>query len=293
MAVRRKIYTRADPRLGRHVHHDDRSWDYKLDTSGVDVADMEVKDWQRFSPILDQGQIGSCTGNAGIGALGTDPLYGPVLQFVPGLNFDEGDALNLYHDATVADPYPGTYPPDDTGSDGLTIGKVLKSRKWISEYRHTFSLIEAVKGLQLGPAITGIPWTASMFEPDTDGFLNVDFSSGVVGGHELVVDAVLPVYSDAGELDYRKSYIRLSNSWGIGWGRNGRAYLTLADWGALLDRQGDVTFFIAPTTVAPEPVDPDAALVAATRAWRKRKVPAVGAKAAQRALRDWVKAKGL
>ena len=30
-------------------------------------------------------------------------------------------AVALYSDATKVDAYPGTYPPDDTGSSGLAI----------------------------------------------------------------------------------------------------------------------------------------------------------------------------
>ena len=113
-------------RLGRNMWLDGRSLAHMVEN---DVQEMGQS-------VLDQGQLGSCTGNAGTGALGTQPFYDAVGSTVmPDPNDEaaaEQFAVQLYSDATVVDGYPGDYPPDDTGSSGLAICKVLKSRGTIT-----------------------------------------------------------------------------------------------------------------------------------------------------------------
>jgi hypothetical protein len=88
-----------------------------------------------------------------------------------------------------ADDYPGQYPPDDTGCDGLTIAKVLTAAGEISGYQHTFSLDDALKALGVTPVITGVTsWYQDMFNPTADG--RVHPTGGVAGGHEFVVDEI-------------------------------------------------------------------------------------------------------
>ena len=48
-------------RLGRHIHVDSRSAAYPF-TSGKRTIIPRL--WARNIPILDQGNLGSCTGNA-------------------------------------------------------------------------------------------------------------------------------------------------------------------------------------------------------------------------------------
>ena len=92
--IKEKITSR-DPRLKRNVYHDSRSRSFAFDTTGKTLSSVTHA---RFIPILNQGQLGSCTGNAGIGALGTDPLYKTI---APGSRYslDEPGAVKLYSDA--------------------------------------------------------------------------------------------------------------------------------------------------------------------------------------------------
>jgi hypothetical protein len=217
-------------RLGRNMWLDARSLAHMVEN---DVHEMgqPIKDqqWERVLGVLDQGQLGSCTGNAGTGALGTQPFYDAVGKAVLPAPDDVVDAekfaVELYADATVVDGYPGTYPPDDTGSSGLAICKVLKTRGTISGYRWARSAYGFLRLLQNGPVLQGMPWHEAFFQPDAQGFIDSDPnwpSSKLAGGHEVEAVGV-----EIDTTDAFNSVISYVNSWGTGWGDNGRFRMRL------------------------------------------------------------------
>jgi hypothetical protein len=217
-------------RLGRNLWLDGRSLAHMIENSVEAMSGrLFSQDWERVLGILDQGELGSCTGNAGTGALGTEPFYTTagkaVLPSPEDVKGAETFAVQLYADATVVDGYPGTYPPDDTGSSGLAICKVLKTRGTINRFRWARSAYGFVRLLQEGPVLQGMPWYNSFFEPDSQGFIDSDKrwpSSGLAGGHEVEALGV--------ELDTRdvfSSVITYANSWGTGWGDAGRFRMRL------------------------------------------------------------------
>lgn len=274
-----------DHRLGRNINHDPRSRRFPVRVS--DVVPKSVRH-ERHVPIFDQGSIGSCTGNAGVGCLATGGFFDIYGRGDKRYSLDEPGAVQLYSDATAQDPYDGAFPPQDTGSDGLTIAKVLTAAGEISGYQHAFSLDDAIKALTLSPFITGTYWYNAMFAPDPDGRAHI--AGALAGGHEYVAD----------ELDLEREQIWFSNSWGSNWGVQGRFYLTLADYATLLERGGDVTVFVPADRPAPQPVPPapplpdaeDVLLVEKVRAWSTARHTRSNAKAAK-AVREWIAAKGL
>lgn len=231
--------------LGRHVEHDPRSLDH---AHGVlpETAIRSVA-WTRRTPVLDQRALGSCTGNAGTGLIGTDSAGRTGLTsveisvaaarasrglFKPGVYApDESFAVALYSLATLLDSISGHYPPTDTGSSGLGVAKALRALGLATSYSHAFSLAALTSALQSGPVMIGIPWLNSMFDPDGDGRIPVDQASGVAGGHEIELNQF-----DATTGDYW-----ITNSWGTSWGIDGHAYFTTPDLRWLLSQQGDVT----------------------------------------------------
>jgi hypothetical protein len=142
-------------------------------------------------------------------------------------------AVSIYEAATLIDGAPGSYPPDDTGSDGLSVCKVAKSRGLISSYQHAFSLAQALAALQTGPVITGVDWYEGFDNPDANGLVSIGGS--IRGGHEFEVLGYDPT----------TDLVTAVNSWGRSWGVAGRFHFTSATWGQLLDAQGDVTVPIA------------------------------------------------
>lgn len=232
----------TDPRLGRHLHHDSRSRAYAYPTAGLTLVSTKHT---RYIPILDQGQVGSCTANAGIGCLGTGQFYDTVKDLIAstGYGFDEPHVQQFYSDEETADG-DGPYPPNDNGSTGLTCASVLQKHNLISGYQHTFSLNDALLALTQTPWIAGMNWYSDMFNPDANG--QVHPTGSLAGGHEIVAD----------ELDVENKRVWFSNSWGAGWGVNGRFFLSWDDFNTLLGQGGDVTIFVPLTQPAPTPTPP-------------------------------------
>lgn len=256
--------------LGRHVEHDPRSLRY---AHGV-LPKSQIKsvEWTRRIPILDQGDLGSCTGNAATGALGTDSAGRTAATsvtvsaagaaashglFKAGVHvLDEAFAVALYSLATILDGVSGQYPPTDTGSTGIGVAKALKALGLASGYTHAFSIDALNSALQAGPVLIGINWYQSMFDPRSDGQIVVDTKSPLDGGHELEVTAF-----DAATGEYK-----VPNSWAESWGVNGYGYFTTASLTTLLSLQGDVTvpaWTTAPTPTPPVPAGATGAQVAA------------------------------
>lgn len=260
------------PLLGRNVHLDSRSLAYAVQPAAVEVTNVR---WPSSISVLDQGDIGSCTGNAGVSNLYHRPFYGqgdPAFRFAPS----EDGALYLYADATAADSYAGTftYPPpggQDTGSDGLTICRVLHGGGDISGYQPALDLDSSLQALMVGPGITGLPWYNSMFDAPASGLLTVDMRSGLAGGHEICVDEV--VLAGAPGNGTGSVLVGGPNSWGTGWGNYGRWYMKATDWWKLRKRQGDVYFMVPVTKPAPIPTpppdDPDAIFWSQAQEWAR------------------------
>lgn len=207
-------------RLGRHLWHDAASLAFPAEKAKklVDVLH------ERHVPPFDQGSLGSCTGNAMCGLMVTSPVYD-----VRQLRLSEVDCVDLYEVATTIDPYPGSYPPDDTGSSGLAVAKAAKRKGWIDSYRHAFGLDHALRALALRPVITGVPWYEGFDNPDKNGIVKI--SGKVRGGHEFVVVGI----------NVAAKRVRAWNSWGDSYGDGGAFEFSWDDWDRLLHEQGDVT----------------------------------------------------
>jgi len=257
--VLNKRYDASDPRLGRHVRHDSRSLQYQVEAEPLST--LKSVRHLRHVPTFDQGNLGSCTGNASVGCVATGLFWPTVLPF--NLTLDEPYAVGVYGDATALDSFKGTYPPDDTGSDGLSVAKVLQKRGLISGYQHATSLEAVLTALSKSPVIVGTEWHGDMFNP-VDGRLKI--TGEVQGGHEYVLD----------ELDVENKLIWMQNSWSDSWGRRGRAYFSWDDFGTLLDADGDCTVFTPLTQPAPTPApvpvaDPKADFLRAAQTWNEKR----------------------
>src|SRR6266508_253109 len=103
-------------RLGRNLWLDGRSLAHMVENSVAAMSGcLQSTQWNRVLTILDQGDLGSCTGNAGAGGLGTEPFYDAVGREVLPEPTDaqaaEQFAVDPYSAATQIDAFPwGTRP---------------------------------------------------------------------------------------------------------------------------------------------------------------------------------------
>ena len=213
--------------FGRHINHDPRSRNYAFTADPLQY--LKSKTHTRVIPIMNQQGFGACTGFAAVGALGTAPLYATV----SGETLDAALAMKIYSEATKIDPFPGEYPPDFTGSDGLSVAKVMKTMGLISGYQHAFTLDDALAALQSGPVITGIPWYQGFNYPNPNTGL-VSISGTRLGGHEVCVVGI----------NVTARTVTAANSWGPNWGKDGFFTFSWADWATLLGEGGDVTILL-------------------------------------------------
>lgn len=233
-----KRFDPEDPRLGRHVRHDSRSLRYRA--AARDPLKLATIRHSILIGLMNQGNVGSCTGHGGTNNIAFKDFW-PAAKDAIGPGDPHVFAVRLYGDATALDPWEGTYEPDDTGSDGLSIAKVLHARNLISGYQHATSLEAALTALAVRPVMIGSSWLSGMYEVDKDGHMAVTGQS--VGGHEYILD----------ELDVEQRRVWMRNSWGTTWGQGGRAWMSWDDLGKLLDDQGDCTVLVPNTEPAPQP----------------------------------------
>jgi len=231
-------------RLGRHIHHDPRSLAFRV---GATATPKTVR-WERHIPVFDQGDLGSCTINAGLGALGSGNLFATLpadVQAKLAAASVQTDLVQpLYREETRLDSYPGAWEPDDTGSDGLSSAKTMQKHGWISGYRHITSIGEAHAGIQEGPLIGGFSWFSGMDTPDKKGVVNP--TGTVRGGHEWEIIGY----------DLDTDLWECVNSWSEGWGLDGHFFLSTKALTYLMSQQGDMTLFVPTTQPAPTPTPP-------------------------------------
>lgn len=218
-------------KMGRKIEHDSRSWNYRVPATYKPwwwpfcpkpvVHKTQV--WEPRIEPLDQGNLGSCTGNAMVACLSAAPT--PV---APNEALTETLAVSIYSAATKVDEFQGEYPPDDTGSSGLAVAKVAQKAGFFARYNHAFSITDTINALQFGPVIVGIAWREDMFDPDAAGFAH--YTGPVAGGHEI---CLFGYEADSGTFHFR-------NSWGSSWGEGGDFLMNNRDLTVALAQRGDV-----------------------------------------------------
>jgi Papain family cysteine protease len=204
--------------LGRVAQFDERSRAFAAAAPG----EVRTVLWAHAGGVLDQGDLGACTGFATAHAVNTRPVHKPRGRYLTG---DDGE--DLYSRATYLDPFPGVWPDDDTGSSGLAVCKAAKEAGHITRYEWAFGFDHLLSALQSGPVMVGTNWYGTMFHTDDRGV--IDIGGRVVGGHEyLILGCAM-----------RDEYATALNSWGPRWGVRGRFRIPFPIMRRLLDEDGD------------------------------------------------------
>lgn len=207
------------PGLGRLIEHDPRSRMFAAARAATEQSVLHG----HSAPVLDQGDTNSCTGHALAQCLNTDFFASARQNFLGSRN-----AFDFYSLATRLDPWPGSYPPEDTGSSGLAVAKAGVRRGYLRSYAHAFGFRGFCRVLQTQPVLIGTSWYSGMNTPDRNGF--VVPVGEYEGGH---------AYLGLG-IDYSRKVLTFLNSWGAGWGKSGRFYMTFDVFRGLLEDRGDV-----------------------------------------------------
>jgi hypothetical protein len=126
---------------------------------------------------------------------------------------------------------------DGTSVRGLF--KVLQANGFIGSYLWAFDANAVAHWiLTRGPVVIGSDWAESMMETEPGGWcrLHPELNPTIAGGH-----AYLLIGTDAARKapDGTVGAVRLQNSWGRGWGENGRAWMSYADLDILIKSGGE------------------------------------------------------
>lgn len=207
-----------DPRLGRLPQHDPRSLAYDIRDALTTKQLLAPRSWTWGCPIrLDQGNVGSCVGNAVTHEAAARP------KVVAGLT--EVDALAVYHRAQELDEFAGT---DYEGTSVLAGMKAGTERGWYIKYRWALNIDDLVAAIGwYGPAVLGINWYDGMMDVDPKGYVRP--TGHLAGGHAILANGV----------NVTEHRVRLTNSWSRGWGWDGCAWLDIDDLARLLSEDGD------------------------------------------------------
>lgn len=184
---------------------------------------LTLRSYTWRNPIrLDQGQRGTCVGNA----FAHEAAARPVMV----ANVDEALAIRIYDRAQLLDQWAET-PPEE-GTSVIAGAKAAKEFGYVTEYRWATSFDDLCLAVgNLGPVVLGLDWYADMMDTDASGYVHV--SGGVVGGHAILCNRI----SLSGQ------FFGLSNSWGPGWGTHdqwglgGTARISFADMKKVLRQQ--------------------------------------------------------
>lgn len=170
-----------------------------------------TKIWTPPDNVLSQAEIGACVGFAGAAWLECEPV---VQQVTSRTGF------HLYYQCKEIDGYPGE------GTYSRTLMEVLTRDGAAGSYHWATSMADFDDWLlSQGPIMIGIPWYASMFNPNADGTVNI---TGIpIGGHEILVYGKRP-----------DGLYAIRNSWTAQWGVNGDFYLTGAQMQRLVFNEG-------------------------------------------------------
>jgi hypothetical protein len=137
----------------------------------------------------------------------------------------------LYCRAQQLDPWPGdcTSPRGQqyAGTSVRAGAQALQELGFIGSYHWAWDIDTVTRALlTTGPVVVGTSWYSGMSEA-AGGMLRPIGQRE--GGHAYILDGI--------SLD--REVVRITNSWGTGWARNGSAWIALRDLEALLQDRGE------------------------------------------------------
>jgi hypothetical protein len=219
--------------LGRLQAEDER--DERFPMSAIMDPDMPTRThryWWSSGWHGDQGNTPHCVAYSWLHWLADGPATSRTLtgRAAPPQPYD--NPRRLYCEMQENDEWIGDCKNHRYDGTSVRAGaKVLRAHGYVREFRWGWTLDDAVKALLTeGPIVAGTWWYRDMYFPDPDTGLIQIGRSRRMGGHAYVLNGV----------NAKRGIIRLKNSWGRSWGRNGHAFISFKDMERLILEDGEV-----------------------------------------------------
>jgi hypothetical protein len=172
----------------------------------------------------DQGDLPACVGYSWTGWLEAAPVR-PITTKSPCIN-----PVLVYKEAQKVDEWPGE---NYQGTSVRAGAKVLQSRGYIKSYHWALVIQDIIQAvLMLGPVVVGTDWYAQMSDLRPGNIMRA--RGELLGGHAYLLSGA----------DRRRKLFRVRNSWGLNWGKKGRAVIPFNDMARLLQAQGEACLAI-------------------------------------------------
>jgi hypothetical protein len=209
----------VETKFGRLVSMDSRDFFYVLEAPRLRSYLFPQRMWAA-GPVTNQGRFPHCVGHAWSQFLEASPVRkGKRKLPTPEV---------IYHGAQQVDEWPGP-PPAYDGTSVRAGAKVLQSLGLIHEYRWAPDIDTVSKFVRgRGPVVVGTMWYSGMSHPEQrrgESWLRPVGADE--GGHAYVIIG----------FSLKRNAFRIINSWGRGWGDEGRAWIDYSDMNHLIFMQ--------------------------------------------------------
>lgn len=205
------------PILDARPSEDPRNQFYLYPVSASAASSPRERKLYKPGPILDQGREGACVGFAC-----TNELLSSPVRAKKRVQSHQGDrfAQRTYRTARrLYDPWEG----EDYEGTSLEAGAKVLQKKFgfVDGYEWVYSAEAVIQALLTdGPVVMCVPWFYDMYWAD-DG--EVKIGGNNVGFHAILINGYHPSRNGVESL-------RWFNSWGPGYGVNGMAWVSVADF---------------------------------------------------------------
>jgi hypothetical protein len=210
--------------FGRIEIIDERDKNFPLSAAFPDeLPDYPSRFWWANGWWGNQGSTPHCVAYSWMHYLEDGPVIQDALsegRFKPMYT-----PLDFYNLCQLHDQWPGE---NYSGTSVRAGAKILHHLGIIKSYRWAESIDDVIKALKyIGPMVVGTKWSSNMSNPSSSGLIRLGgFDQG---GHAYVLNGI---DEDAG-------LIRIKNSWGHTWGKNGYAFIHIDDFVDLLENGGE------------------------------------------------------